>query len=163
MKPIPGYGGYFATKSGEIWSNREGRLIQLKSRPHYRSRYMRVNLCVNKKSKTLFVHTLVLLAFVSPRPAGQEARHKNGIRGDNRLDNLCWGTPKENTMDKIAHGEKGKLSAFPWIRLTADDVRSIRSRIAAGAKIRDLAKEYAVSPGTIYCIKNNETWREVLP
>ena len=51
------------------------------------------------------LHNLVLLAFVGPRPDGmEEIRHLNGIRTDNRLENLVYGTRSENQLDTVRHG-----------------------------------------------------------
>lgn len=50
------------------------------------------------------VHKLVLLAFVGPRPEGLECRHLNGVPADNRLENLRWGTRRENILDAVSHG-----------------------------------------------------------
>ena len=50
------------------------------------------------------VHSLVLEAFVSPRPKGKECRHLDGNKMNSELANLCWGTPKENGEDKSRHG-----------------------------------------------------------
>ena len=55
-------------------------------------------------SHTRLVHRLVLEAFVGPRPEGMVARHLNGDPGDNRLENLAWGTQSENNYDKVRHG-----------------------------------------------------------
>lgn len=52
----------------------------------------------------LFVHRLVMNAFVGPRPEGQETRHLNGDRTDARLSNLAYGTHVENMQDKKRHG-----------------------------------------------------------
>lgn len=49
------------------------------------------------------VHRLVLEAFIGSKP-GMVARHLNGIAGDDRLVNLAWGTPRQNTLDSVAHG-----------------------------------------------------------
>lgn len=50
------------------------------------------------------VHRLVLEAFVGAAPEGTETLHGNGIRHDNRLANLRWGTWAENYADRIRHG-----------------------------------------------------------
>ena len=67
--------------------------------------YKRVSLVDSKGvRKKHLVHTLVLEAFIGPRPAGHEACHNNGDCSDNRVDNLRWDTPSNNTRDKIKHG-----------------------------------------------------------
>ena len=50
------------------------------------------------------VHVLVLSTFVGPRPDGMEVRHLDGNSLNNSLENLAWGTHKENTQDAFVHG-----------------------------------------------------------
>lgn len=47
---------------------------------------------------------LVALVFLGPRPEGMEVCHTNGIRQDDRLSNLYYGTPTENKYDSVRHG-----------------------------------------------------------
>jgi hypothetical protein len=63
-----------------------------------------VGLRLNGKLYSRRVHSLVLLAFVGPRPPGMECCHRNGDRTDNRLLNLRWGTASSNSFDKVRHG-----------------------------------------------------------
>lgn len=55
-----------------------------------------------KQSKR--IHTVVLEAFVGPRPNGMVACHSNGIQDDLRLENLRWDTQTNNMFDEVAHG-----------------------------------------------------------
>jgi hypothetical protein len=50
------------------------------------------------------VHSLVILAFVGPRPDGEQVRHLNGNPADNRLTNLAYGTQSQNQQDSLRHG-----------------------------------------------------------
>jgi len=59
------------------------------------------------KQETVHVHRIVLLAFVGPCPEGMETRHDDGSRTNNRLSNICWGTPEENWIDRKRHGRVG--------------------------------------------------------
>lgn len=47
------------------------------------------------------VHTLVLEAFVGPRPDGADACHENGNRRDARLTNLRWDSRSGNVQDAV--------------------------------------------------------------
>lgn len=50
------------------------------------------------------VHTLVLEAFVRPRPEGAVACHNDGDPSNNRVENLRWDTYSENNHDLVRHG-----------------------------------------------------------
>lgn len=50
------------------------------------------------------VHRLVLEAFVSLCPPGMEALHGDANPSNPALDNLRWGTPSENQLQRVADG-----------------------------------------------------------
>lgn len=116
---IPGYEGYFeASDLGRVrsidrvvtWKN--GRKMRYRGRmlePEFsNSGYLYVRLHAFGTTKGMFVHTLVLLAFVGPRPPGMECCHGPGGKLDNRPENLRWGTHSENNRDKTLHGTDHK-------------------------------------------------------
>lgn len=51
-----------------------------------------------------YVHSLVLAAFVGPRPDGSECCHGDGDPTNNRVENLRWDTRLANVQDMIRHG-----------------------------------------------------------
>jgi hypothetical protein len=66
--------------------------------------HMIVSLADAGKKKTYHVHSLVLTAFVGPKPDGMECCHRNGDHEDNTVGNLRWDTKSENMLDRVRHG-----------------------------------------------------------
>lgn len=58
------------------------------------------------RGNTRTVHSLVAETFIGPCPAGMEVRHRDGIRTNPKLDNLCYGTRLENIEDAFRHGRR---------------------------------------------------------
>lgn len=120
-KDIPGWEGFYqVSDQGRIRSvdrtipharygtvNRKGKVMSPGSNP---KGYKIVGLRRNGKAKGASVHTLVLQAFVGPRPPGYEACHNNGDLADNRLENLRWDTSSENKIDIQRHGRNFNLN-----------------------------------------------------
>ena len=77
------------------------------------SRYYKIGLKIDGKTRIHYVHTLVLTTFVGSCPVGLECRHLNDNKRDNRLINLEWGTRLDNMQDRIKHGltNRGELTA----------------------------------------------------
>ncbi len=160
--PIPGWPGYHATEDGRIASTRRGVLRELVPERTVHG-YHRVCLMPANggPAEHHSVHALVLLTFVGPRPEGEQARHLNGIRTDNRRENLAWGTVAENHDDKRVHGTVARGSRQGSAILDEAAVREIKARLAGGATAMALAAEFGVSRSTVDAIKHGRNWAHV--
>lgn len=77
----------------------------LKPGIHPRTGHRMVVLAVERgKTRALWVHRLVLEAFVGPAPEGHEACHGDGDPSNNHLANLRWDTRSANRRDSVQHG-----------------------------------------------------------
>jgi hypothetical protein len=174
-KDIPEYPGYQVSNLGRVKSlggfKRAGHghrfwpILLLKTKPD-KLGYIRAYLARDGKSRFCLVHYLVLTAFVGPKPLGMETCHKNDVRSDNRLENLYWGTRKDNVADARRNGRYERQSqrmkgGRTYQKLTPDQVRKIRSEYQYGVKGFGhiaLAKKYGVAPETIRAIVIGTNW-----
>lgn len=94
---------YRVNRYGTIQSFKSGSWIELKQTK--RNGYLKVNLCKNGKVCSINVNNIVGDTFIGRDP-GQIYNHKNGIKTDNRVDNLEPCSQKENLIHAYNTGLK---------------------------------------------------------
>lgn len=99
------------------------------------------------------VHRLVLEAFCGPCPAEQEARHGDGVRSNNRRDNLSWSTHLDNMRDQYDHGTRVAGESHPRAVVTKAMADMIRASKKSGA---ELARELGVGTSTVSRIRRGD-------
>lgn len=70
--------------------------------------YVVLNLKINGKKVSRFLHRLVAEAFMPCGEAGMQVNHINGDKTDNHASNLEWVTPIQNIRHAIRTGLNGK-------------------------------------------------------
>jgi|SRR5215472_17643 len=147
-QPIPGHNGYEASNLGRIRSPR-----QLLKPKWQRARYPQV---VLTNQQQFYIHDLILLAFVGPKPPRKICRHRDDNPWNNCLDNLHYGTRRQNHKDAVRNGKHARGERAYNAILTTDAVRAIRASTESYAV---LAARYGVSKATILNVRNGRGWK----
>lgn len=113
--------------------------------------YERVCLSSNGTAKHYQVHRLVGIAFIKNPDCKPQINHKNGIRNDNRVENLEWVTPSENVIHSYKFlGRKAKKGDERWnTKIKTKDLKKIKELLEKGVSQRKVAKEFGVCQGCI--------------
>ena len=141
-RDLVGYEGVYKISSdGEIYSvprfNTKGGLMKLHL---HKTGYLYTLICKDGKQKNVNVHREVAKAFI-PRPNNKtEVNHKNGIKTDNRVENLEWVTGKENIKHAYKTGlKKASIGKVPVVVIRQDNgERTIYESIRSAARHLEL-------------------------
>lgn len=101
-KDIEGYEGHYQISNfGNVkalyYRNKYGIINREKIlKPVFNRKYYQINLCSEGKTKIYLIHRLVASAFLGK--SNLQVDHIDGDKLNNRLDNLEYVTPRENTI-----------------------------------------------------------------
>lgn len=186
-RPVNGFAReYHVSNFGRVKSlsryvgSRHGGLRLIKERilsPYLTSGYPMVRLQKDCELASKHVHQLVAYAFLGapPGPIGHgrgkwQVNHKDGDKGNPRVENLEWVTQRENLQHAIdnglvTHGERNGNS-----RITTSDVVAIRlyfarnrgdGKAARPGLLGELARRYDITPTHVHNIVTRKAWRRV--
>ena len=174
-KDIKGYEGFYQisnsgrikslSRQRKIFGNREWESKEkiLKLQKNHKG-YLAIILHLNNKTKSYPVHRLVLNTFVGE--SDLQCNHMNGIKIDNRLENLEWCTPSENKLHAFRIGlidYKGEN--HPGHKLTGKQVKQIKIYDKKNKPGRGYWTKVALQLGVSYkCIAHiitNRSWKHI--
>lgn len=115
-KDIPNYEGYQVSNLGNVKALPKSRNLYLGGVRHWpemilkpsqdRSGYLIVTLTNKSGRKRWLIHRIVAVTFIDNVEQKPQVNHLNGIKNDNRLENLEWATISENMKHAFATGLK---------------------------------------------------------
>lgn len=118
--------------------------------------------------KSIMAHRVAWQCHFGPIPDGMLVLHKCDTSGCINPNHLFLGTYQDNADDKVRKGRQASGAKLAHQRargeqngnakLTADDVRAIRTIVAPQ---RQIAERFGVTQAIISKIKRNEVWTNV--
>lgn len=150
---IKGYEGIYIISDS-------GRIATIRNPSKSSEGYPHIHLTKNGKAKLISVHRLIALHFI-PNPLKKRCvNHKNGVKDDNRIENLEWCTHAENMQHAFGIGtQKGmKGRKHPMAKLTEDEVLEIRKSKEPHYMISAM---YDISLNYVGQIKRKERWKHI--
>lgn len=165
-KKIPGLEDYEASNLGNIRAvktyyfrkdlnknvkkSKTGNLSGLKLS---KKGYKRVNL----NNKVYFVHRLIAITFLNNVEELPQVNHKNGIKTDNRLENLEWCSNQQNRDHAVKNGLQANRANTPkgkFVKISMDDLEVIVNMIKNGETQSKVASKFNVCQQTISKVYN---------
>ena len=147
---------YLCNDLGQVFSLKRGHKLELKYNILWHGYYM-CYIYVDGKRHDLLLHRIIASAFINNEANKKQVNHKNGIKSDNRAENLEWVSQSEN----IKHAYDNKLMKKTFkdcynALLCEEQVREIRIMIKNKIKQRVIAKTFNVGEQIISRIKHNK-------
>ena len=148
------YDKYIFNSDGRVFSKSHKKYISCN---HGKNWYHK--LIIN--GKRIYVHRLIAELFISNPENKPEVNHKNGIKTDNRIENLEWVTSSENMKHAFNTGLVNPINCqdHPSAKLSNKEVFKIRELISNGVMQKDIAKHYKVNTSTISRINTGQKWK----
>jgi len=173
LRDIPGYEGLYAvTKDGRVWAHanwlHQGMFLKQVLRGGYRA----VHLCNQGKARMKPVHRLVAITFIPNPNSLSQINHKDGVKTNNKVQNLEWCTASHNRKHSWDIGTTVITAAFiECARRKARAMGTQRRRLSMRQALvirelsktvprRELMKIYGLSAPSLSELITGKTYKE---
>ncbi len=179
-KDIPNFEGYYqASTMGRIRSlDREiekrdgrggidryvrlGKIFNLKYKKN--RRYTSVRLSKDGKTNSYAVHRIIAITFINNSENKPQANHINGIKSDNRVENLSWMTNSENVNHAIETGLNNSVrgESHGSCKFKNEDITNMRNMYKTGNyTYKQIGLLFNATVARVSEIIRRKTWKHI--
>ena len=171
IKPIEDFEGYWIDTSGGVWSQRWARTRQycgLREKKKLNasiawSGHLFVRLRKNNKYYIFRVHRLVAQAFIENPENKPCVCHIDGNPKNNLVNNLYWGSRKDNSQDMVRHGRSNRGVRNPMAKLNNEKIKLIKLLYKMfDWKQSKISKLFNIDRSEISRIVNDIRWNYII-
>lgn len=161
IEVVPNFEWCGVDREGNLYSTRnENKPFKLQLEP---CGYYRAKTKVESKDASILAHRAVALAFI-PNPKNKpQVNHKNGIKTDNRVENLEWVTHSENMIhafnNGLQEGKKGEDNHFN--KYPKELIIKICEMLEGGYRNCDIGKILDVDRFLVKDIRTGRRWKHI--
>lgn len=171
INPYPACSRYIVSSAGLIYDTMPkrikksdvvteyGKVLKLSKKS---DGYFHCVLVIDGAPKFLCIHKVVAETFIGPKPfKWAVARHLNDNKSDNRLENVLWGSRKDNYDDCVRNGGNKDVSGDNHARrvISESDALDIKSLWWMGANYYDICDAYGITHVSAICSGN--CWKTI--
>lgn len=161
--PVPNYESFYQVSSHGRFARvvKDGRILR---KINYATPYPSVSVkdIDGTGQKCFYMHSLVALVFIGPRPDFAVIRHLDGNKYNNTVTNLSYGTKEQNYEDtrkhKVHAGENNSRALL--------NERAVRAIKILNKDFNldkyDLSKAFDVNQATVHAILTGRNWKDVV-
>lgn len=157
---IPGFGDYMVSRCGLFLSVKRSKYKILNSSLNGNG-YNVVHLFKNGKRNVFQAHRIVAAVFLGNPENKPEVNHINGVKSDNRANNLEWVTRSENRRHAFMIGLQSNCKENnPRAKITSMDADSIRKMYSSGKFTqKQIGEFFGITQMTVSAITTKKNWK----
>ena len=124
--------------------------------------YKHVILYKNGRGSIFKTHKLVAIAFIDNPNNKKEINHKNGVKTDNKIENLEWCTRSENVKHAFKNGLKKPIFGETHVSSKLSEEQAIKIKYGHKDLTQyQIADLYNINQANISDIRLGKTWKHI--
>ena len=148
----------FISKDGKVLNSKTGRFLKNQNNGNG---YEKITLTIDGVQYQKLIHRLVAELYIPKLKDKNQVNHINGIKSDNRVENLEWCNNSENQIHAHLNGLKGNGKALWNGKFSKEDIDKIKRLKKEGVLQYKISDIMNTTKGTISSILTGKRYKYI--